>query len=178
MEEKEKENQGMGCIIAVFIILGFIFVPIVIGMISDTIKDSKETKHVASLVEAGKTKSSEDIINEIIEKLKNKENRNLISYLAEECIYYDNDNYEHKYISSFYDDLQILSSSYDIERRGDTSIDDRVTYRIYWNVVEKNKDLGRTSQYYCLQKITIMLKKVVKKDIITYEVEKIILTDN
>ena len=62
----------------------------------------------------------------------------------------------------------------------ENSIEDKATYRIYWNVVEENKKNGidKDSEYYCLQKITIILKRIVKEDIITYDIEKIILTDN
>lgn len=182
-DKKEKQTNGSngeGCAIGLLIIFLIIFIPTVIGFITNSVETSSKAKHETKLIEEGKVESAEIVINEIVEKIKGKESRNLNSYLADDFSYYDKDNYEHKYIYSFYDDLQILSTNYEIERRGDTSKNDIVTYRIYWNVVEENKSNGidKTSQYYCLQKITIMLKRVVKENEITYEIEKIILTDN
>jgi len=178
MEEKKNQipvnkNNGTGCAIVLFIIILIIFIPMLIGSIGSLNK----TKHETKLIEEGKTKTESEIINEIIEILKSKDEIQLKKYLSKEFIYYDNDNLEHRYISSFLDDLKILATSYDIERRGN-DIKDKETYRIYWNVVEQNKSLGKTNQYYCLQKITILLNRVVKEDIITYEIEKIILSNN
>lgn len=179
MEESKQTNKsnGTGCAIVFFIIFLLIFVPILIGLISNNMQVSNQAKHEKNLLEQGKTKSHNDVINEIIETLKNKNEAELKEFLSKDFLYYDNNNIEHKYISSFLEDLKILSSSYDIEQRGN-DIKDQETYRIYWNVVEQNKSLGRANQYYCLQKVTVILNRVVKDDIITYEIEKIILTDN
>ena len=125
----------------------------------------------------GKTVSSVTVINEIIETLKTRQEDNLKKYLANDFKYYDNNNMEHKYVSSFIEDLKLLISTYDLERRGDASSNDWATYRVYWNVVEENKANGikREERGYCLQTITIMLKKATKQDVITYEIEKIVL---
>ena len=181
MENKGKisKNDGTGCSIVLFIIFLIIFVPILIGLISNNIEKSNQAKHEAKLIEEGKVKTHNEVINEIVEILKNKDEKKLKEYLATDYIYYDNDNIEHKYISSFYEDLNIYTASCEIERRGDTNSNDWATYRIYWNIVEENKKKGidKTSQYYCLQTITIMLRKVIKQNEITYDIEKIILKD-
>lgn len=181
MEEKEQnKNQGTGCIIAFFIVFAIIVIPMMISMISSSVKDVRETNHKSQLISEGKEKNSNEVINEIIEILKNEDESKLKEYLTDNFLYYDNNNISSKYTSSFFRDLKILYSTYEIERRGDTSSNDWATYRIYWNVVEENKKNGvnRAEIGYCLQTITIMLKKVVKQDSITYEIEKIILKNN
>lgn len=169
-----------GYLIVFFIVSLLIVLPILIVLISNNINTSNQAKHEEKLIEEGKTKTHNEVINEIVEVLKNKDKEKIKDYLANDYTYYDNDNIEHKYISSFLDDLTIYTANYEIERRGETNLDEFATYRIYWNIVEENKKKGidKTSQYYCLQKITIMLKKVVKENEITYEIERIILTDN
>ena len=178
---EEKKNDGTGCVIIFFIIFLIIFVPILIGLVSNNIEKLKQTNHEAKLIEDGKVKTHNEVINEIVDifKNKNKEKDKLKGYLATDFIYYDNENMEHKYISSFFEDLKIYSSSYEVERRGDTSSSDWATYKIYWNVVEENKKKGinKNNQYYCLQTVTIMLRKVIKENEITYEIDKIILKD-
>jgi len=180
-QNKQTNNNATGCVIVFFIIFLIIFVPILIGLVSNNIEKSNQTKHEAKLIEEGKTKTHDEVINEIVEifKNKNKDKEKLNGYLATDFIYYDNENIEHKYISSFFEDLNIYTTSCELERRGDTSSNDWATYRIYWNVVEENKKRGikRQEHGYCLQTITIMLKKTIKQDIITFEIEKIILKD-
>lgn len=181
MENKSQinKNDATGCAIVFFIIFLIIFVPILIGLVSNNIEKLNQTKHEAKLIEDGKVKTHNEVINEIIEILKNNNKEKLKEYLANDFVYYDNNNMEHKYINSFFEDLKIYSTIYEIERRGDTSTNDWATYRIYWNVVEENKKKGidKTNQYYCLQTITIMLRKVIKENEITYEIAKIILKD-
>lgn len=178
-EEKQKSPKSnyTGCLIAFFIMLIIIFIIIAIGMTSTTSKEQDEINHENELISQGKTKNASEIIEEVAELLKNRDMIKFNEYLSDNFIYLGKNNYESKTIDKLFTDLQYLSSSYDIEERGN-DLEDKETYRIYWNVVEQNKNLGRTNQYYCLQKITITLKKVVKEDVITYEIEKIILTDN
>lgn len=180
MEEKKKINftkgKGLGYIVALLVVVLFVF----ILMIREPLKEQGRLDKEKQLIEEGKTKTHNEVINEIIEILRDKKESELKKYLADSFKYYNNDKIESKYISGFLKDLDILSSSYDIERRGDTHQDSVVTYRIYWNVVEENKKKGidKTDRYYCLQRITIMLKRIVNENEITYEIEKIILTDN
>ena len=144
MEEKQQiqanKNNGSGCAIVLFIVFLLIFAPMLIGLISNNIETSNQAKHEAKLIEYGKTKTHNQVIDEIVEMLKNKDAGKLKEYLADDFIYYDNDNIEHKYISSFFEDLKIHTTSYEIERRGDISANDWATYRIYWNIVEENKE--------------------------------------
>ena len=177
MGKKEKHIDKITWIIVSLVILFFL---IVIGIMlkSNPEVNPTKTKSEEELIKEEKTKTSLEVMNEIIEILKNEDKVELKGYLSNSFLYYYNENNKSKSLDGFLRDLNILSSSYEIERRGDTSQDDVVTYRIYWNVIEQNKDLGRASQYYCLQKITIILKKIVTQDIITYEIDKIILKDN
>lgn len=178
MEKGNNEKSTSGCLIVFFVVFLLIFLPILIGLISNNSNTSNQAKHEAKLIEEGKTKTDNEVINEIAEILKNKNEEKLKEYLSENFMYSDNDRNQSKYIHDFISDLNyLIEDNYDIEKRGN-DLKDEETYRIYWNVVEQNKNLGRTNQYYCLQKITIILKRVIKQDIITYEIEKIILTDN
>lgn len=179
-EHKNNSNTtGTGCLIGVLILALIIFTPMIISPIIQQIEISNNEKHVASLIEQGKVKGHDEVINEVIELLKNRDENKLKAYLANDFKYYDDNSRESVYIHGFLNDLKLLTSSYEIEKRGN-SIPDKETYVIYWDIVEANKDRGinRAEREYCLQKITIMLRKVVKENIITYEVEKIILTDN
>ena len=69
----------------------------------------------------------------------------------------------------------IVENNYTWEKRNN-SIEDEETYTIYWNT---NKGIiNKSDRLYCSQKITIILRKAVNEEIITYEIGKIILTDN
>lgn len=180
MEEKQgNKNNETGCTIALLIVFLIIFIPIIIGTITDNIEISNKAKHETKLIEEGKTKAASEVINEVIEIFKNKEKDKLEEHLTEDFKYYDNNHIEYEYLDSFWRDLTIYSSSCEIERR-ENSIKGEETYRIYWNVVEENKNKGidKNNPYYCLQRVTIVLKRIVKEDIITYDIEKIILADN
>ncbi len=172
MEEKGKK-RGIGCVIAFLIIFAIIVVVLLVNNLIESQKNLEATKHEETLIKEGKTETHNQVINEIIEIMKEENEEKIKEYLSSDFKYYNDNNIESKYISNFFSDLKILSTNYDIERRGDINTDDIVTYRVYWNLVEANSNLGRTSDYYCLQKITIRLKRVVKKDKITYEIENI-----
>ncbi len=164
--------------IIVVIVLLLVVIITLVNLMSKNIKASKLEKHEQKLIQEGNVIDSNKFIEEIAEILKNKDEEKLKECLSENFMYSDNDRNQSKYIHNFISDLNyLIEDNYDIEKRGN-DLKDEETYRIYWNVVEQNKNLGRTNQYYCLQKITIILKRVIKQDIITYEIEKIILTDN
>lgn len=186
MEEKENNNQtnensGNGCAIALLVIFLIIFIPVMIAIFSSNTETSNKEKHIQQLTEEGKEKTSDEVINEIVKIFKDRNEGKLKEYLAESFNYIDNERYESKYTSDFWKDLKYLvEDSCETERRGDIHQDEMVNYWVYWNVVEENKKRGinRAESTYCLQKITITLRKVVKDNEITYEIEKIILTDN
>lgn len=179
MEENKNNTNEKGCLIGVLILVAIIFMPMIINPIIQQIEMSNNEKHIASLIKEGKVKSSEEVINELIEIFKNKDENKLKTYLAKDFIYTYNNGNKSTYLYGLLNDIKLLTSSYEIEKR-ENSIPDEETYRIYWDIVEANKDRGtnKEERTYCLQKITIILKKVVKENMITYEVEKIILTDN
>lgn len=178
MEEKkenEKKNEGLGCVITLAIVFAIIIALIAVSSLSDAIKSSNEAKHRLSLVQEGKTISSGTIMNEIAEILKNRQEDNLKEYLADNFKYIDNDRCESKNIDGFWKDIKYFVTDYDIEKR-ENSIKDEETYRIYWNTNNLVKE--RADRLYCSQKIIVILKEVVKNDMITYEIEEIMLTDN
>lgn len=173
MEEKKNDNKVVWIVGAATLVLILIaFVP---GLVEDK-QNLDLLKQEEKLLKEGKNISSGDIINEIAEILKNEEGEKLESYLSNSFLYYNDENKESKYVKNFLDDLRIYTSSYDIEKRGN-SIKDEETYRVYWNTVEKNVKNGvkRGEHGYCLQTVTIILKKAIKQDIITYEIKEIIL---
>lgn len=176
MEKGNNEKNTTGCLIVFLIAFLLIFLPILIGMIANNINTSNQAKHEMKLIEEGKVKTHNEVINEIVEILKNRDEKKLEEYLADDFIYYKSkENIENKYVNYFFNDLDVLVSNFEIENTQD-AIGDNEAYEIYWNVIEKNKEYGidKNSNYYCLQKIRIILEKVVKEEI-TYEIERIIL---
>lgn len=178
MEDKstENENKGKGCIIGVLVLVAIIFVPMIVVPVMQHVEMTNKAKHEASLIEQGKVVSSEEFINEVIEIFKNKDEEKLKGHLAEDFVYYkSNKNKEYKYISYFFDHLTQFTTSYDIEKKDDAI--EGEAFEIYWNIVEKNKEIGikKTDKNYCLQKIRVIIKKVIKKDILTYEIGRIVI---
>lgn len=169
-----KENNQFWIIAFIFIILSIIMY---IGYnITSTSTQSNQEKQI---------KTSDEVLNEIIEILKNNRSvgydaENILeSYLSDDFNYISPTNYNSKFVSGFLSDVKICFSSYETEKRGDIYQDDTVTYRIYWNIVEENKARGvnKAERGYCLQTINIYLKKVTKENLITYEIERIILNN-
>lgn len=169
-----KENNLFWIIAFIFIILSIIMY---IGYnITSTSTQPNQEKQVIT---------SEEVVNEIIEILKNNRSvgydaKNILeNYLSDDFSYVSPDNYNSKFARDFLSDVGIFFSSYETEKRGDISQDNTVTYRIYWNIVEENKARGvnKAERGYCLQTINIYLKKVTKENLITYEVERIILNN-
>lgn len=175
MSQKSKK-EGLGCYIALLILVIIIFAPVIINLISNSIKNSIEVKHEEKLIEEGKTKTDSEVINEIIEIFENRDKEKINQYLSEDFIYYNNDNIKSEFISGFWSDLNYYTGKYYIEPRGDTSNQENKTFCIYWDIPEQI-EYKQYSQY-SLQKICIYMKRIVKEDIITYEIEKIILTNN
>lgn len=172
MEEK-KNNK-------VIWITGAIILIVILVILTPDLLDSKKELDTAkleyNLIQEGKTTSSNEIINEIIEILKNRDEENLKNYLTEDFSYINDDRYESKYVSELWNNLKYLvENSYEVEKRGN-SIKDEETYIIYWNTNKTVKE--RTDRLYCLQKISIYLRKIVKQDEVTYQIYKIMLTDN
>ena len=114
-------------------------------------------------------------MNEIIEILKSRKEEDLKKYLTEDFVYINNDSYESKYISGFWNDLKYFTGKYYLEKRGN-SIKDEETYWIYWDI-PKELTYEQYSQY-SLQRIFVYLKRTVKENVITYKINKIILRDN
>lgn len=175
MEDKEVKNNDKTFIIISVIIMAVIFIPIIIGLISSSASESREFNHETKLIQEGKTESTSEVLDKIMKALKDRKENDFEKLLSKDFIYWDNDNHYSKDIEKFWKDLKKFSGKYYIEQRGN-SIKDHETYWIYWNIPEK-VDYSEYKDYYS-QRIMIDLRKIVKEDIITYEIEKIILKDN
>lgn len=173
---KENNNYRIGCCIVILMLVAIIFVSMIIGIISTRIETSNQDKHEQQLIQEGRTKTHDEVINEIVGILKNRDEIELKKYLSEDFKYFDNNRIESEFIDNFFKDLKYLvENNYDIEIRGN-DIQNQETYRIYWNT--NNLAENRNDRFYCLQQIQVVLSKIVKEDIITYEIKKIMLTDN
>lgn len=113
------------------------------------------------LIKQGKSISDSEIIRNFAEELHLGNIANAKEYLANDCVIYD----ENSKKCSFEEYMSKIdtSTSYKYEKRGN-SIKDEVTYRISWND-------GTEIQ-------TIIMKKVVSKEKVYYEIVKCILTMN
>lgn len=173
---KTNTSNVNGGLIVFFIIFLLILVTILIGALSNNIETSNKDKHEMKLIEEGKVETADTVINQIIEILKNRDKEKINQYLSNGFIYYDNDNIKSKFISEFWNDLKYYTGKHYIEQRGDTSNEEGKTFWIYWDIPEQIE----YKQYadYSLQKICIYMKRVVKEDSITYEINQIILKNN
>lgn len=174
MEEKKVKNNDKTFIIISVVIMAVIFIPIIIGLISSSASESREFNHETKLIQEGKSESPSKVLDKIINDLKDRKKEEFKKLLTEDFVYCNNGN-KIKKISNFWDDLKKYEGKYYTEQRGN-SIKNHETYWIYWNIPEKTNYNEYTENYQ--QRIMIYLKKVVKEDIITYEIEKIILKDN
>lgn len=170
------KNEGLGCCIALLILIAIILVPIIIGLISNSIKRSNEAIHEERLIEEGKIISADTIIDEVIEILKNRDEEKLKQYLTNDFSYCNNNNNESKFTSGFWTDLKYYTGKHYIELRGDSTNQDNKTFWIYWDIPENITE----KQYseYSLQRIFVYMEKVIKEDTITYQINKIILRNN
>ncbi len=176
MEKGNNEKNTTGCLIVFLIIFLIIFLPILIGLISNNIKVSNQEKHEAKLIEEGKTKTHNEVINEIVDIFKNRDEEKLNEYLSSNFSYWNNNNTESKYINNFWSDLKFYTGKHYIEERGDTLNQENKTFWVYWDIPEQ-LEYKQYSQY-SLQKICIYMRRIVKEDIITYEINQIILKNN
>ena len=169
---EEKKNNKF-----IWIIGGIILHIILLISVTNFLENKKELDviaHERELIQEGKVEASEEIVREIAEILKNREEDALEQYLTEDFSYWKNG--ETQSIDDFWNDLNYLvENKYSIEERGN-SIEDEETWFIYWNTNESITD--KSSDLYCLQEIRIYLKRVVEEEFITYKIERIILNNN
>ena len=159
-----------GGIIPIIIVL--IFIPYLI----DSKKSLEATKQETNLIKEEKIIYDSTIIEEVASIFKSRNQNELKRYLAEDFEYIGNNRNTSKHIGNFWSDLKYLvENNYNIEKR-DNSIKDEETYFIYWNTNDIVKE--KTDRLYCLQKISIYLRKTVETDKITYKIYKIMLTNN
>lgn len=162
--------------IIVFIAFLLVVILTLVSLMSKNIKASKQEKHEQKLIQEGNVVDSNKFIEEIVEILKNRDEEKLKKYLSSDFNYWDNNNTESKYIYNFWSDLKFYTGKHYIEERGDVTDQNYKTFWIYWDIPEQ-LEYKQYSQY-SLQKICIDIRKVVKENIITYEINQIILKNN
>lgn len=113
------------------------------------------------LIKQGKSTSDSEIIRKFAEELHSGNISKAKEYLANDCVIYD----ENSNKCSFEEYMSKIdtSTSYKYEKRGN-SIKDEATYKISWND-------GTEIQ-------TIIMKKVVSKERVYYEIVECVLTIN
>lgn len=157
MEDSNKKQWVVATIILLIFIIFFANV-----IIKDQ-KELNELKREGKLIKEGKIKYSDEITEEFVEKIKEK-NTN-ISYLSNDCkISINNKSSNLNKVCEVIRDYR----THRIEKRGN-DIEDEDTYRIYWN----GNDIEDAEQI-----ITLYMKKKVMKDEIVSEVYKITISDN
>lgn len=174
MENDNRENKNFIIIIGIvlIVIILIIFLP---GIIKEQ-KKLETSKLEYKLLQEGKTINSDEIIKEIVEILKDRDEEKLKEYLSSDFKYWNNNNIESKYIYNFWSDLKFYTGKHYIEERGDTLNQENKTFWIYWDIPEQ-LEYKQYSQY-SLQKICIYMRRIVKEDIITYEITQMILKNN
>lgn len=161
--EEEKKGSDMGCLIAFMLP---VIIVILIFIISG-IKGIGETNHEIKLLEEGKTVSAKEVANKFAESIKNKNYKEASQYLSGECEFYNN-NGKQINLDQCLKGIEEYST-YEIEERGNTSIEERKTCRILCN----GSKYENTNQI-----ITLSMEKKVNKDEITYEIYTVNFTDN
>ena len=78
--EKTK-NDATHYLIVFLIIFLLIFLPILIGLVSSNIEYTNQSKHEEKLIEEGKVKTHSDVINEIVDILKKRDEEKLKAIL-------------------------------------------------------------------------------------------------
>lgn len=164
MEEKENNNKIVwisGAIILIIILI--IFVP---GLIENK-KNLDTSRHAYELIKEGKTISSSEITEQFATLLSNKRYDEASKYLSKDCEFYDSDNHKRVKLEYCLEELDECSS-YRTEKRGN-ELKDQETYRILWN---------GTSYENTNQIVTLFLRKKIESDQVTYEIFRVIFTDN
>lgn len=93
--EKTK-NDTTHYLIVFLIIFLLIFLPILIGLVSNNIEYTNQSKHEEKLIKEGKVKTHSDVINEIVDILKKRDEEKLKEYLSSDFNYWDDNNTESK----------------------------------------------------------------------------------
>lgn len=160
----------------VFIAFLLVVILTLVSLMSKNIKVSKQEKQEQKLIQEGNVVDSNKFMEELVEILKKRDEEKLKDYLSSDFSYYNNNNTESKYINNFWSDLKFYTGKSYIEERGDTLNQENKTFWIYWDIPEQ-LEYKQYSQY-SLQKICIYMRRIVKEDIITYEINQIILKNN
>lgn len=162
--EKKIDNKFLWiCGTVILIIILILFVP---GLLEDK-KALDLSKQEYNLIKEGKTVTARDIAEEFANLLSVKKYDETSKYLSNDCKLIDSNNKERVKLEYCLEKL-VTYNSYTIEKRGN-DLKDQETYRILWN----GTNYSNTNQI-----ITLYLKKKITTDQRTYEIFRIIFTDN
>lgn len=162
-----EENNGNGRIIAFVVILGIIIIiPLMISLINSK-KSLDAEKLESKLLREGKVVSAKTVADNFAKELQNNNYSELKKYLSDSYKLIDSENNERANLEYCFEKLNKIEN-YTIEHRGN-SIKDEETYRIMCN---------GTKYENTYQIITLFMRKKVKKEEITYEIYRVIFTDN
>lgn len=160
---KETRHEGLGCGIVLLILVAIIFVP----MIFNSLSDLNKTKQEGKLIQEGEIISAGEISKEFAQLISESKYNDATKYLAEDCKLIDSNNNERIKLEYCLEKLNVYKS-HTIEQRGN-DLKDQATYRILWN---------GTTYENTKQIITLNLRKKINKQEITYEIIRVIFTDN
>ncbi len=158
-EDKFYKKWWFWLIVAFFVIFS-------LTSIIPAVQDLNKSKLEYRLIKEGKTTYANEIVEQVVENLKNNEIEEIKKYLSTDCKFFIVGNEKYS-LETCLKDLEAYET-HRIEKRGN-DLKDIETYRIYWN----GWNIEDASQI-----ITINLEREVNKEEITYEIEKIIFTDN
>lgn len=164
MEEKKQDNKVVWIVGGIILIITLlIFVP---GLIEN--KKSLDTaKKEYNLIKEGKTVSARNITEQFAALLSNKKYEEANKYLSKDCEMFDSKNHKRVKLEYCLEDLSNYIS-YTIEQKGN-DLKNQETYRIL---------LNGTKYENTNQIITLYLRKKIEADEVTYEIFRIIFTDN
>lgn len=162
--ENKSNNKAIWIFGAVLLILVLIiFIP---GLVKD-MKSLETSKQEYNLINESKTISAKDITEQFATLLSNERYEEANQYLSEDCEMFDSKNHKRVKLEYCLEDLRNYIS-YTIEKRSN-DLKNEETYRILWN---------GTKYENTKQIITLNLRKKVKSDEVTYEIFRVIFTDN
>lgn len=162
--ENKSDNKAIWIFgAALLIIVLIIFIP---GLVKD-MKSLETSKQEYNLVGEGKSIPVSDIVEDFAKLISQKDYVEASKYLSEDKTLLDSNNIERVKLEYCFEKLS-PHTSHNIEKRGN-DLKNEETYRIFWN---------GTKYENTKQIITLNLRKKVKSNEVTYEIFKVIFTDN
>lgn len=157
-----KNNSGIWII--GIILLFIVIVAFIPGLIKSR-KELNELKKESELLKEGNYISDYECVKNFAEYLKSKDLENIKKLLSSNCLFYNTGICNS--IELCFENLEEYET-YRIEKRSN-DISNEETYRIYWN--GWNVDEAK-------QIITLILKKQITTEEVTYKIKRITLSEN